>query len=77
MSPIVALLSTIRAQSRKRPRFLGSHFTGYSTNLLILVILVDGMEFSRQIVQLAAVLIVALSLFRLFCLWVFLPSCGL
>lgn len=55
-------------------RFLLAHASGYLVNLLMLVILVDWLGFAHQAVQLLAVVVVAVWLFVLFRVFVFVKS---
>lgn len=55
-------------------RYILAHVAGYVLNLLLLLVLVDGLGYPHQIVQLGAVFVVAAFLFVVFRLIVFPAS---
>lgn len=59
-------------------RYLLAHALGYLINLLLLVLFVDVLEFAHQLVQAAAILVVAIFLFVVCRLFVFVqrPATG-
>lgn len=55
-------------------RYLLAHCVGYLINLTLLVVFVDGLGFAHQVVQAAAVLVVAAFLFLAYKFFVFRPT---
>ena len=55
-------------------RYIGAYLIGYFLNLLILIAGVDFLEFPHQVVQAAAIVVVAGTLFIIHKCWVFAPE---